>query len=349
MAAIGLNISHNLSLCVKQKDKIQYWEEDRFNKIKNYGLKDALEILLLESKIKDLPKDIPICFTTIQSFEDGIDKFCYLFAERHNIPMDKWFRTNGVHHDHHAYCGFYNSNFDDALVLVMDGGGAQQLDERIDDNPLENIYWQKPWLYVESDSIYYIDKYKLTKLYKRYSTYYNIFRRKSIRDIINTLYTDNDLFNYTRVKDGVEELYTSLPGPGMVFIGLCAQITGEKEGFDAGKMMGLSSYGKVGGDSDEDLCKEAQIATEKYTMRMIEKALDMSTCRNLVLTGGYAMNCVNNYKYAQHFKGVNFFVDPVPHDGGTAIGAAVWLDDYFQKSFSDEKFKGRIIDETNNQ
>ena len=62
MAAIGLNISHNLSLCIKQKDKIQYWEEDRFNKIKNYGLKDALEILLLESKIKDLPKDIPICF-----------------------------------------------------------------------------------------------------------------------------------------------------------------------------------------------------------------------------------------------------------------------------------------------
>ena len=34
----------------------------------------------------------------------------------------------------------------------------------------------------------------------------------------------------------------------------------------------------------EDLCKEAQIATEKYTMRMIEKALDMSTCRNLVLS-----------------------------------------------------------------
>ena len=24
----------------------------------------------------------------------------------------------------------------------------------------------------------------------------------------------------------------------------------------------------------------------------------------------------------------NFFVDPVPHDGGTAIGAALWLDKY---------------------
>ena len=97
-------------------------------------------------------------------------------------------------------------------------------------------------------------------------------KRKSIRDIINTLYTDNDLFHYTRIKDGVEELYTTLPGCGMVFIALCAQITGDKEGFDAGKMMGLSSYGNVGGDSDADLCKEAQIATEKYTIRLIEKS-----------------------------------------------------------------------------
>jgi hypothetical protein len=144
--------------------------------------------------------------------------------------MDKWFRTNGVHHEHHAYCGFYQSNFEDALVLVMDGGGAQQLDKCIDENSLEHLSWQKPWLHVESESIYYIDKYKLTTLYKRYSSYYNIKKRKSIRDIINTLYTDNDLFHYTRIKDGVEELYTTLPGCGMVFIALCAQITGDKEG-----------------------------------------------------------------------------------------------------------------------
>ena len=348
MAAIGINLSHNLSLCIKQKEEIQYWEEDRFNKIKNYGLRDAHEVLLLEDKIKNLPKDIPICFTSVNSFEEGINNFCTLFAERNNIASDRWFRSNGVHHDHHAYCGFYNSKFSDAIVVVMDGGGAQQLESCIDDKPLESLYWQKPWLHVESESIYYIDKFKLSKLYKRYSSYYNVMKSKSIRDIINTLYKDNDLFNYTRIKDGVEESYTTLPGPGMVFVALCAQITGDKEGFDAGKMMGLSSYGKLGGDTNADLCKETQVATEKYTIRLIEKALSMSTCRNVILSGGYAMNCVNNYKYTQHFKGVNFFIDPVPHDGGTAVGAAVWLDDYFQRSFSEQKFKGRLIDERNN-
>jgi len=27
----------------------------------------------------------------------------------------------------------------------------------------------------------------------------------------------------------------------------------------------------------------------------------------------------------EHFPEHNFFVDPIPHDGGTAVGAAVWL------------------------
>ena len=56
MAAIGINLSHNLSLCIKQKEKIQYWEEDRFNKIKNYGLRDAHEIILLEEVIETFKK-----------------------------------------------------------------------------------------------------------------------------------------------------------------------------------------------------------------------------------------------------------------------------------------------------
>ena len=50
--------------------------------------------------------------------------------------------------------------------------------------------------------------------------------------------------------------------------------------------------------------------------------------RNIILSGGYALNCINNYKYTQYFKNVNFFIDPCPHDGGTSLGAAVWYDHY---------------------
>jgi len=41
------------------------------------------------------------------------------------------------------------------------------------------------------------------------------------------------------------------------------------------------------------------------------------------LSGGYSLNCTNNYKYLQAFPEYQFFVDPIPHDGGTAVGAAL--------------------------
>ena len=39
------------------------------------------------------------------------------------------------------------------------------------------------------------------------------------------------------------------------------------------------------------------------------------------------MNCTNNYKYLEAYPDYQFFVDPIPHDGGTAVGAALWLNE----------------------
>ena len=46
------------------------------------------------------------------------------------------------------------------------------------------------------------------------------------------------------------------------------------------------------------------------------------------LNSNVALNCVNNYKYTQYFKDVNFFIDPCAHDGGTYLGAVLWYDNY---------------------
>jgi predicted NodU family carbamoyl transferase len=44
------------------------------------------------------------------------------------------------------------------------------------------------------------------------------------------------------------------------------------------------------------------------------------------LSGGYSLNCTNNYKYLDAFPDHQFFVDPIPHDGGTGAGAAIWFE-----------------------
>ena len=122
---------------------------------------------------------------------------------------------------------------------------------------------------------------------------------------------------------------TNSYNPGDLFNHLCDTIgLYSFETNEPGKAMGLSSYGNTFGKRNEDLAKQVQTATEEYTIELIEKALSYANTKNIVLSGGYFLNCVNNYKYTQYFKDINFFVDPCPHDGGTALGAAVWYDYY---------------------
>ena len=73
------------------------------------------------------------------------------------------------------------------------------------------------------------------------------------------------------------------------------------------------------------LAEKLQNTTFKHTCTLIKKALDLTGKNKIVLSGGYFLNCVNNYKYTVAFPNVEFFVDPIAHDAGTAIGAAKYL------------------------
>jgi len=55
-----------------------------------------------------------------------------------------------------------------------------------------------------------------------------------------------------------------------------------------------------------------------------------SDCKNIILSGGYHMNCANNFKLVKHFPECNFFVDPIANDAGTAVGAAYCYENTFK-------------------
>jgi carbamoyltransferase len=76
--------------------------------------------------------------------------------------------------------------------------------------------------------------------------------------------------------------------------------------------------------------KKLQEKSFEYTCALIDKALSYSNIKNIVLSGGYFLNCVNNFKYVKKYPQLNFFVDPVAHDGGTSIGAAIFYNDYYR-------------------
>lgn len=75
-----------------------------------------------------------------------------------------------------------------------------------------------------------------------------------------------------------------------------------------------------------DLAYAVQTATQREVLRLILKTSEMSGQKNIVLSGGYALNCVANYHYLSVLKdfGINLYVEPISSDAGTSIGAALY-------------------------
>tara|TARA_A200000159_G_scaffold78308_1_gene72616 strand:- start:1778 stop:3571 length:1794 start_codon:yes stop_codon:yes gene_type:complete len=76
-----------------------------------------------------------------------------------------------------------------------------------------------------------------------------------------------------------------------------------------------------------DLAYAVQTETQEAVLKLIYKAVETTGKKNVVLSGGYGLNCVANYWYLDKLKkdGINLFVEPVSNDGGTAIGAAYYV------------------------
>ena len=74
-----------------------------------------------------------------------------------------------------------------------------------------------------------------------------------------------------------------------------------------------------------DMAYAVQTESQQMVLDLIRKAVKMSGRKNVVLSGGYGLNCVANYWYLDQLKDedINFYVEPISSDAGTAMGAAL--------------------------
>ena len=91
-------------------------------------------------------------------------------------------------------------------------------------------------------------------------------------------------------------------------------------------------------ENRRDMAYAIQTESQQMVLDLIRKAVKMSGQKNVVLSGGYALNCVANYWYLEQLKeeGINLFVEPVSNDAGTAIGAALLQ---YHRVTNDDKVK----------
>ena len=310
MKILGINISHDFSICVYENNKItKFFMEERFIFDKGWFLKKNKFFIFSLFKEINFKPDLIVYSSYGRRWGELSDKKIIQQIQK-QLDNPPFYFNKKNHHIYHACSSFYFSSFSEAMALVIDGGGAR---------PLKNGYQ-------EFQSIFYINKNKIFKLFQHLSNIRDIMLDKNF----NKLYNNYSDYVNARFLDGVEYSLSSLCLGGLNFTEACELTEISKK---PGELMGLSSYGYT----DEkfnlnynyvNIAKDAQEKTFKETCVLIEKAYNYKQINNFVLSGGYFLNCSNNFKYVKKYPYINFFVDPIPHDGGTAIGACVYYDKY---------------------
>ena len=247
------------------------------------------------------------------------------FAEQFNdLPDDVYFWYE--HHLYHAYCGYhlspYISQKEDAMAIVWDGGGAR-------------LKFDKGWdAYQEIESIYRLSHNQVAQRQWVLSSNHRFLGDLKGSHFPNQMEgsMDYDGGNTSFTEDGTEWEFTSHASNGMDFSNMSYALGCDKLGRAAGKVMGMASYGVVGTPDQRRfnryaIAQELELHSFENSCKTIQKAIDLNPdCKNIVLSGGYSLNCTNNYKYLSRFPEHQVYVDPIPHDGGTAFGACIHLD-----------------------
>jgi carbamoyltransferase len=301
---------HDASICVLNDYKIDFFvQEERLNRKKHSSLLDDKLLEILPNKIDDL---------ILVNFHDQskVDKVLKL-AKPKNFILD-----DNNHHLYHAASAFYLSNFKKAIALVIDGSGTQV---KIND-----------FLGSEACSIY--DTVNFKPIYKEVMHDMQEFKFFDIRNIK----TDYDLDIIDSLSAGI------MYGTVSWFIGF-----GRLEG---GKTMGLSAYGKASSLPDflyknsvdmnvftqnrtfnvkhhpelkkdnfknnANIAYNAQRALEKLFINKMQYIKSKTKCKNIVFSGGCALNILGNSLIKKKYPEYNFFIDPIANDATLSLGAA---------------------------
>lgn len=312
---------HDSSLCVLKNNKIDLFiQEERITKIKHSAvLTDEYLKYLNRYKIDQL---ILVNFLNEKIIDDFILKI-----KKEKIKVNEILIDSINHHLFHASSAFYLSGFKNAVSLIIDGWGTL----------LENNFY-------ETTSIYKIDNK---------NNFITIFK--------NLTYDPNRNFDYkikeikNRIKD-YELNITHRLDVGVMYGTVSKHIGFER--LDGGKTMGLSGYGKKSYKipdilyqqeanmnffkndrtldiknktlNKKNLAFAMQKALEKIFVKNIKYILKKTKAKNIVFSGGCALNILGNSMILKKYPNIKLFVDPIPTDAGQSIGAAYYY--YFVKN-----------------
>ena len=310
---IAFNCSHNGAVCYLKNGKIEWFIEEERTSRKKHDHRPYLTL----TKVGEIVDGIDWALhTTIHHIDDiklgerVINLCCELISKAMYRSAGEtkcnFMDCSDEHHLHHAALGFYNSGFEEAAVLVVDGAGA----------------------WVDGGG------HEVETIYK--ASYPHTFDKVHQRAV--PWYKESTLTDYTI---GIGFVYAGISE----YLGFGTLECGKLMGLSSyGKEDPNIKSFLVDGEIDEsmwdrdpcgvkfkpygdldpaNLAWRCQKDFETYMISLIKKASEVSN--NIVLSGGCALNCVANYEYLKHLpEGAKLYVEPVSNDAGTSAGMAMY-------------------------
>lgn len=271
------------------------------------------------------------------------------------------------HHKLHAACAFYRSGFDSATAVIVDGAGTfipmTINGESIITWELESIFncnypneFKTVWKHqgcngpimsgkineVPSDffnengyhELVLDDSAGITKTYEAATQYCGWPAIEAGKTM--------GLFPYGEENNKIPEIFTDTVDEIWSTSNRNLIIPTYPNGalINSGRYDYLNYY-----DSEDitllqnrrDIAYAVQIQSQKQVLNLILESVKKTGIKQVVLSGGYALNCVANYSYLSKLNDydIELYVEPISNDAGTSIGAA--LLQYHLMSHSNEK------------
>ena len=259
-----------------------------------------------------------------------------------------------IHHKLHAACAFYRSGFDKAVAVIVDGAGTfiplTVGGENVTGWETESLYTceypsnfntlykhigmrgpSQGYLVRDFDSAMYnepgrshvaliTDRAGITKTYEAVTQYCGWSPIEAGKTM--------GLFPYGKDNPAIPPLFDNTSIAPLANRNIVVPT------YPNGAVINTGLFGFLDQHNSDDvtllenrrdLAYACQTQTQAQVVKLIRQAVDRSGSKNVVLSGGYGLNCVANYHYLQALKneGINFYVEPISNDAGTAIGAAL--------------------------
>ena len=332
MIVLGLNLSHDTSVCLIKDGVFFALEEERFSKIKHNTLNRDKDSYFPVQALKQVLIESATSIDEIEHIVASTMSMNYRTGDIQSIHMPEINKTACLlnHHKAHVLSGYLLSGFEEAVCLCIDGagsliGGDINTRERVTawylnrNKTIQRIYSCGDKIKINSGKIIK-QKGSLGNFYLNFAELCIPRGDEAEGSLMALAAYSSDEKYYPVIRDLIKLL------PNGLF-----EIENNMGAKIEGRTLQIGSYiwnksnvAAIPFNERIRLAYAVQRVFEETVLHILNYICSVTNIKNIVFVGGCALNSKLNGVITNKTGFKNLYVPPAPNDAGIAVGAALY-------------------------